>query len=924
MACRWHARMTMASPASASVPPPIDPREARDLLLRDLHSSSHGLSQREAERRLLQYGRNELVRRGSRRWPRELARQFTHPLALLLAAAALLALAGGTAVLAVAIVAVILLNALLAFVQERQAEAAVEALQDYLAPHAQVVRDGAHRLIEASELVPGDVMLIAEGDRIAADARLLEGSLEIDLSALTGESVTAYRSPAPPPPGTPLLDCADLVFSGTSCTGGDAHAVVFATGMLTQLGRVAALSERVQADESPLQVQVRKVATLIAVVAVVAGAAFVPIGTVIAGLPISDAVTFAIGMLVANVPEGLLPTITLALAAGARTLAKRRALVKRLSAVETLGSTTVICTDKTGTLTENRMRATAVWTPAGEVAWPGEPEPVRAPPESLRRLAAALAACTNADLGAGGIPAGAAGDPTEVALLEAAARLGADWARDTREARRLRQFHFDPALKLMSTVDRGTGTPVVHAKGAPDVLLDRCSTTLDASGAAIALDGAGRDAVLARVDALARLGLRVLAVADRRLGEDEPVPDDREGVERHLCLLGLVTLLDPPRPEVADAVARCHTAGIRIIVVTGDHGLTAAAVAARVGIGGRDPRVVTGAELDAMSEPDLDRLLREDEELIFARTSPEAKLRIADALRAEGHVVAMTGDGVNDAPALRRADIGVAMGLSGTDVARESATMILTDDNFASIVGAVEEGRRVYANIRKFILYIFAHAPAEVIPFLAFAASGGALPLPLTAVQILAIDLGTETLPALGLGRDPAEAGSMERPPRRSDEHIIDRALLVRAWACLGLVSAVLVMAGFLYVLLQAGWHPGDDVGTGSPLHHAYLQATTMSFLGIVSCQLGTAFASRTTGRGTLRSIGFFSNPLLLWGIAFEIAFAAALIYVPALQAVFGTAALPLDAVLFTLPFPLIVWGVDALVRSRSRPRSRR
>ena len=910
----------MASPAPEPVAPPVDPRESSDVLLRDLHSSAQGLSQREAERRLLQYGRNELVRRGSRRWPRELARQFTHPLALLLAVAALLAVAGGIAVLAAAIVAVILLNALLAFVQERQAEAAVEALQDYLAPHAQVVRDGGHRLIAASELVPGDVITIAEGDRIAADARLLDGSLEIDLSALTGESVTAYRSPEAPAPGTPLLDCADLVFSGTSCTGGDARAVVFATGMLTQLGRVAALSERVQADESPLQVQVRKVATLIAIVAVVVGAAFVPIGTVIAGLPLTDAVTFAIGLLVANVPEGLLPTITLALAAGARTLAQRRALVKRLSAVETLGSTTVICTDKTGTLTENRMRATGVWTPAAAVAWPGEPEPVEDPPATLSRLAAALAACTNAELGDGGILADAAGDPTEVALLEAAARLGADWARDTREAERLRQFHFDPALKLMSTVDRGAGLSVVHAKGAPDVLLDRCSTTLDATGAAVPLNAAGRDTVLARVEASARQGLRVLAVADRRLGEHEPVPKDRGDAERRLCLVGLVTLLDPPRPEVADAVARCHTAGIRIIVVTGDHGLTAAAVARRVGIGGADPRVVTGTELDALSEPNLDRLLRGGEELIFARTSPEAKLRIADALRAEGHVVAMTGDGVNDAPALRRADIGIAMGQSGTDVARESATMILTDDNFASIVGAVEEGRRVYANIRKFILYIFAHAPAEVVPFLAFAASGGALPLPLTAVQILAIDLGTETLPALGLGRDPAEAGNMERPPRRSDEHIIDRVLLVRAWAVLGLVSAVLVMTGFLYVLLRAGWHPGDAVGPGSPLHHTYLQATTMTFLGIVACQLGTAFASRTE-RGSLRSIGFFSNRLLLWGIAFELAFAAALIYVPALQAVFGTAALPLDAVLFTLPFPVIVWGADALVRSRSRPR---
>ena len=355
---------------------------------------------------------------------------------------------------------------------------------------------------------------------------------------------------------------------------------------------------------------------------------------------------------------------------------------------------------------------------------------------------------------------------------------------------------------------------------------------------------------------------------------------------------------------MADAVARCHTAGIRILVVTGDHGLTAAAVARRVGIGGTNPRVITGAELEAMPEPGLDRLLREGEELIFARTSPEAKLRIADALRAEGHVVAMTGDGVNDAPALRRADIGVAMGISGTDVARESATMILTDDNFASIVGAVEEGRRVYANIRKFILYIFAHAPAEVVPFLAFAASGGACRCPSPRCRSSRSTSGRRRCPRSGW------AATRPRPASWSGRRVAatSRSSIAACWCGPGPASdsAVLVMGGFLYVLLRAGWHPGDDVGTGSPLHHAYIQATTMSFLGIVSCQLGTAFAARTD-RGSLRSIGFFSNRLLLWGIAFELAFAAAVIYVPALQAVFGTAALPLEAVLFTVPFPLIV-----------------
>jgi calcium-translocating P-type ATPase len=912
----------MAAPADAPQLAPVDPRRAPDLLLREFGSGSRGLSEREAARRLAQYGRNELVRRGSRLWPRELARQFTHPLALLLTAAAALALAGGIAVLAAAIVAVIVLNALLAFAQERQAEAAVEALQGYIAPHAQVVRDGRRRTVEAAELVPGDVVVLTEGDRISADARILEGSLEIDLAALTGESVTAYRSPDPPAAETPLLECADLVFSGTSCTGGDARALVFATGMHTQLGRVAALSERVHADDSPLQLEVRRVATLIAIVAVVVGAAFVPLGALIAGLPLKDAVTFAIGLLVANVPEGLLPTITLALAVGARSLAQRRALVKRLSAVETLGSTTVICTDKTGTLTENRMRATGVWTPAGTVSWDAAPQAVEHPGSALRRIAAALAACTNADLGPDGTVTGGSGDPTELALLEAAARLGADPSRDVREAARERQFHFDPGLKLMSTLDRTPRGPAVHVKGAPDVLLDRCTTSLGPDGEERPFDAPARRTVLERVEAAARAGLRVLAVADRHDAGGWASSLSRDEAERELCLLGLVTLLDPPRPEVTDAVARCHTAGIRIIVVSGDHALTAAAVAARVGIGGDRPRVMTGPELDAMSDEALDGLLREGGELIFARTSPEAKLRIADALRAEGHVVAMTGDGVNDAPALRRADIGVAMGSSGTDVARESATMILTDDNFASIVGAVEEGRRVYANIRKFILYIFAHAPAEVVPFLAFAASGGALPLPLTAVQILAIDLGTETLPALALGRDPAEAGAMGRPPRRREDGVIDRPLLVRAWACMGLVSAVLVMAGFLYVLLRDGWRPGDEVGPGSPLHDTYLQATTMTFLGIVACQVGTAFASRVE-RARLRSVGFLGNGLLLWGIAFELVFAAALIYVPALQAVFGTAALPLDAVLLVLPFPVLVLLADAAFRGRIARKSR-
>ncbi|MCX5381435.1 cation-transporting P-type ATPase [Streptomyces sp. NBC_00091] len=733
-----------------------DPLEPLPLLRRELHTGPLGLSSREAARRLAVYGPNEVRRTPRTSVLRELLRQLVHPLALLLWAAAALAFIAAIEVLGWAIVAVILVNAGFALVQERQAERAVETLASYLPARAQVIRDGQPQHVPARDLVPGDLIALDEGDRVPADARLTEGGIEADLSMLTGESTPVERVAGPGLEGLSPLQEPNLVFSGTTATEGQAQAIVFATGDHTELGRIAALSQRTRREPSPLETQVKKVAWLIAAVAVAMGAVFLVLGVAV-GLPLTDSLMFAIGLLVANVPEGLLPTITLALAVGVRVLDRQGAVIKRLSAVETLGSTNVICTDKTGTLTRNQMR---LQLPPGTTA-----------------------------------------------------------------------------------------------------------------------------------------------------------PPQRQDVERDLHMLGLVGLYDPPRPEVAEAVGRCHAAGLTLHIVTGDNGATAtaAAVARAVGIGTTNLHVV--AQSEAIDDHELDHLLRLDgTEIVFARSSPETKLKVADALRAHGQIVAMTGDGVNDAPALHRAHIGVAMGLSGTDVAREASTMVLTDDNFATIVTAIESGRRVYDNVRKFIVYIFAHLTPEVVPFLVFALSGGAVPLPLTVLQILAIDLGTETLPALALGRERAEPGVMSRPPRPSSQSVINKNMLVRSWGWLGTISAALVMTAFFYVLWRAGWHPGDPTGPGTPLHHAYLTATTATFAGIVTCQVGTAIAARTD-HAALRDIGFFSNPLLLAGIAFELVFTAALVYAPPLQNLFGTAALPLDVVLLIAAFPPLVWGTDEVRR---------
>jgi len=548
-----------------------DPLEPLTQLFRDLRTSASGLSSREAARRLQVSGPNELTRRGGRRWPGELARQFTQPLAMLLALAAVLAWASGTPRLAVAIVVVILLNAGFAFAEEMQAEKAVEALAAFLPEHATVLRDGTRRQIEARLLVPGDALVIEEGERVCADARLMTGTVEVDMSTLTGESVPVTRSAGPADPAVPLLHAADVLFSGTACTGGEAQALVTATGMRTELGRIAALTQQTGSAESPLEHQVRRATWLIAFVAVAAGLAFLPMGLA-AGLGMAAAASFAIGLLVANVPEGLLPTITLALAVGVREMARRGALVKRLSAVETLGSTSVICTDKTGTLTENRMRVTAVWTPDREVRLgtgspAGSPVPAPGSPapgspiavaagdlQLLGPLAVTAAACSNADLqdGAGA----AAGDPTELALLRLAAGCGQDVSLAPRQAGRRQLFRFDPRLKLMTTVDEDGGGLVIHTKGAPEEVLAR-TATVRRGAEEVAITGADRSTVARVMTDYARGGLRVLALAARRLPPGAAVPGQRPRPSTICACSGWSRCWTRPGPRFRRRSPRC-------------------------------------------------------------------------------------------------------------------------------------------------------------------------------------------------------------------------------------------------------------------------------------------------------------------------------------------------------------------------------
>jgi magnesium-transporting ATPase (P-type) len=855
-----------------------------------------GLTTAEARRRLAETGPNALAEPPRPSPLRGLAANFVHLFALLLWIGAALAWIGGEPELSAAIVGVIVLNAVFAFVQEYRAERAISALRLLLPQTARVRRDGSTVEVPAEELVPGDVLVLAAGDRISADAELVSSSaLRVDESALTGESY----------PVEPERE----VFAGTYVASGSAQALVTATGMRTRFGRIAELAQRVRRERSPLERELDRVTRFVAVFSVGVGLAFFVVAGLL-GMSLTTRFVFAIGVVVSNVPEGLLPTVTLSLAMATQRMARRNALVRRLSSVETLGETTVICTDKTGTLTANQMTAVRLWTPGDELEVEGAGyEPFgrfrRAgqvvDPRPWAELLRAGLLCNDARLVQAEGGWAVAGDPTEGALVVLAEKGGLRAEQEAALAPRLAEIPFDARRRRMTTVHLSEGVRVAYVKGAAEEIVARSS-----------LPEVERRRVLDAARAMEHDALRVLAVARRDLPPDRDL--EAAEVEADLELLGLVGMLDPPRPEVAEAVSRCRRAGIRVIMVTGDSGPTAAAIARRIGLAGDGARVVTGPELAAAGDAALRAIFAEGE-VVFARIDPEQKLRLARVLRGDGEIVAMTGDGVNDAPALREADIGVAMGKRGTDVAREAADMVLLDDDFGSIVAAVEEGRAVWDNIRRFSAYHFCSNVGELFQFLVWGISAGAIPLPLVVMQVLAIDLGTDSLPALALGVERAERGTMERPPRGRGERLLDVRVMGRVYGYVGLLEGAAGLASFFAALALAGWRPGEPLPDDGAV---YVGATAMTTMGIVFAQMGAAMSLRTT-RESIFSVGLFSNRLLVAGFGVAVATGAALVYVPGLQDAFHMGPLSAWEWLVLLAWPPVVLLAEELRKAAVR-----
>jgi len=871
--------------------------------LQNLVTSENGLTKEEAKRRLSEFGLNEIEEVKKTSLFIRFLKQFTHFLAILLWIGAGLAILSeilhpgeGMLTLGLAITGVIFINAVFTFVQEYKAEKSIEKLRLLLPFYVKVIREGKEMEISARDVVPGDLIILSEGNKVPADSRFIDTTyLMLNNASLTGESepVPAQHKPCE----GEIIESKNIAFAGTTVVSGSGKAIVFATGMATEFGRIAHLTSAVEAGLSPLQKEIVKVTRIIAFLSTIMGVLFFFIGHLI-GIGFWENFIFAIGIIVANVPEGLLPTVTLSLAMGSQRMAKKKALIKTLTSVETLGSVTVICTDKTGTLTQNRMEVKEVWTAEKQGAR-GKKEGVEA-----NTLLKTAYLCNNARF----INGEYKGDPTETALLK--------YARENigeLQSERIHEIPFDSERKRMTTVQKTEVRRkkseerfkyIAFTKGAMESVLPICKYILR-NGETTSLDETLKKDITDVYHSLMDKGLRVLSFAYKEAGYSRgALQYTPASIETDMVFVGLIGIEDPPRPEVSEAIRKCRDAGIKVIMLTGDASRTAVAIAKEIGLVKGNPAVIEGREFVRMSDKELREKLAE-EEIIFSRMTPKHKMRVVSILKEEGQRVAVTGDGVNDAPALKKADIGIAMGIAGTDVAKESSDIILLDDNFATIVNAIEEGRAVYENIRKYIGYILTHLVPEIVPYLAYILFR--IPLPLTIIQILAVDLGTDMLPALALGTEKPTEDLMKQPPRDPKERLLNLKLLTRAYLFLGPIEAAAGLFGFFYILKSGGWQWGEMLPANNIL---YMQATTACLTAIIVTQVANVFACRSF-RESVFKIGLFSNKLIFIGIAFEILLQIFIVYHPWGNRIFATTPISLNVWLILIPFAILLFTAE-------------
>ncbi len=892
----------------------------------DLKTSPDGLTTTEAQARLKKYGLNKLEEKRQVPFIHKFISHLRDLFGILLFVASILSYISGSPEMGTIILAVVFVNIFVSMFQESRAEKAMESLKSWMPEYAKVMRDGELKKISVKEIVPGDIIVLEEGDRVPADARLMETfDLWTNNVPLTGESEPQPRNIEP----VKSLEKAyiyspNLVFMSTSVAKGKGTAVAYATGMNTQFGKIASLTQTVREEESPLQKEIAITAKYDFIIAVAVGVVFFTASLLFLHVDLATSILFMIGVMVCCVPEGLQVTVSSALAINVLKMVKQNVLVKRLSAVQTLGSVTIICTDKTGTITKGEMTVNEIWVrdqvievsglgynPVGDFTINGQPIK-ESESASLEKLLEITALCNGAKVDP---PSdrnrnwSVIGDPTDGALLVAALKYGMNIEDELVEKPIIDILPFSFERKRMTTVHEAKGKVFVYTKGAPRNTLDVCTKVL-VNGKIEDLNDENTLWIEARVQEFAAYGLRVIAVAYKQLPKNGYTKGD--DVEKDLIFVGLAAMRDPPRAEVKDAVAKAKQAGIKTVIITGDYGPTAEAIAQEVGIVERGCcQIIRGVDLEEIKDQAIVDEVKKGN-VIFARVAPEQKLRIVKVLKKSGAIVAVTGDGANDAPSLKEADIGVAMGASGTDVAREAADIVLLNDSFASIVKAVESGRAIYDNIRKFIVYVFSHNWAELIPYLLFAAF--AFPLPLLVVQVLVIDLAIDVIPSLALSREPPEAGIMLEPPRSVKERLFTKKVLLRS-VYIGVIIAIGALIGCLNAWAQAGWHVGMPVpidwhfGGPAPNNNLiYLKGVTMFFAGIVVAQAGNVLASRTSKQSIFKT-SLKTNKWIVVGIAAQLAILAFLIYVPLMNQFFGTVPLePIDwAYLISLAVVVVI-----------------